>query len=77
MWGVFFVGWIFFVGSGKWWWRCGGYILYIGGVKFCILGNKISILQKKIPSIEKKIPSIEILFCSIGIFGGWDVRFCR
>lgn len=56
---------------------CGGYIYYIGDVKFSILGNKISILQKKIPSIEKKIPSIEILFCSIGIFCGWDVRFCR
>ena len=67
-WGFCGVG--FFVGSRKWWWRCGGYIYYIGGVKFSILGNKISILQKKIPSIE-------IFFCSIGIFGGWDVRFCR
>lgn len=75
--GVGFCGVGFFVGSRKWWWVCGGYIYYIGDVKFSILGNKISILQKKIPSIEKKIPSIEILFCSIGIFGGWDVRFCR
>lgn len=45
--GVFFLWGGFFVGSRKWWWMCGGYILYIGGVKFSILGNKISILQKK------------------------------